>query len=51
MITSDGYGAFNESTGIWTGIVGDVVSGRSDIGVQTLIATPERAKVIWDLMI
>ena len=49
-MTSDGFGVFNESTGLWTGIVGDVVSGRGDIGVQLLTATPERAKVIWDLV-
>ncbi|CAG5127192.1 unnamed protein product, partial [Candidula unifasciata] len=42
---SDGTTGYNRQAG-WTGVIGDVLSGRADIGGAALTVTPEREEYI-----
>ncbi|CAL1526648.1 unnamed protein product [Lymnaea stagnalis] len=43
--SSDGTIGANRPTG-WTGVIGDVISGKADIGATALTVTPQREEVV-----
>ena len=45
VVTSEDFGNLNESTGQWTGIIGDVAHNRSDMAVQIITTSRERSDV------
>ena len=45
VITSNGFGGFNESSGLWSGMIGDIVQGRADVAVQGISWTTTRSEV------
>jgi ionotropic kainate glutamate receptor 4 len=45
--TPDGsFGAFNESSGNWSGVIGEVVAGRADVGLGPITWTAARSPVV-----
>ena len=47
QLVKDGqYGIFDETSGQWTGMIGEVSRGEADMAVGPITATTERAKVV-----
>lgn len=40
------YGSWNEDKGIWTGVIGELISGRADIGVAEFSMTTSRLNIV-----
>ncbi|KAF3420071.1 hypothetical protein E2986_12355 [Frieseomelitta varia] len=40
------YGSWNEDKGIWTGVIGELISGRADIGVAEFSMTTSRLDIV-----
>lgn len=40
------YGSWNEDKGIWTGVIGELISDRADIGVAEFSMTTSRLDIV-----
>ena len=40
------YGSWNEDKGIWTGVIGELISNRADIGVAEFSMTTSRLDIV-----
>ena len=45
VTTNDHTGALNESSGLWTGLIGDVAYNRADMAIGALTVNNQRLEV------
>ena len=44
LVPDQRYGTYDEGSQTWTGMMGEVVSGRAQVAIAPLTVTPRRAK-------